>query len=191
MRLVICWILIAILVSGCAACVESGNVQFEDELLALSDYLAEQDEGMLKLQMDLVSWYNLNVHLNHGTELQGAYDEILYFQNGMMGSLLIPDLEIHLPIYHGISNRVGFGHDPNTGFPVGTDGQHSALWMYDLPALAAGDQFTIEILDLKHTYEVIAVREHIDTTAVPGYVYCSLMDGAGTQYLGILVNETE
>lgn len=47
-----------------------------------------------------------------------------------IGHLEIPEIDVNLPIYHGISDDVlqqGVGHMSNSSFPIGGEGSHTAL----------------------------------------------------------------
>lgn len=95
------------------------------------------------------------------------YESILNIDNGIMGSVEIPKLNIELPIYHGTSEEVlseGVGHMSNTSFPIGEKNTHAVIsahtaypgktFFNDLPKLEEGDIFYITILSNKFTYRV-------------------------------------
>lgn len=84
-----------------------------------------------------------------------------------MGYLMIPKINVNLPIYHGTSDQVlqkGVGHIENTSLPIGGPSTHavltghrglpsSVLFRY-LNELAVGDVFYIHVLDEVHAYRV-------------------------------------
>lgn len=87
--------------------------------------------------------------------------------NGIMGTVDIPCIDVHLPIYHGIDEavlQVAIGHIEWTALPVGGAGTHcvisghrglpSARLFTDIDKLVEGDLFTFNILGETLTYEV-------------------------------------
>ncbi len=101
--------------------------------------------------------------------------------NGMMGYLKIPKIDIKVPIYHGTSNEVlqkGVGHLEGSSFPVGGESTHSVLSAHsglpsarlftDLNQLKVGDMFYIYILDQVFAYKVdqVLVVEPADIDAL-------------------------
>lgn len=98
-----------------------------------------------------------------------------------MGYIEIPAIDVMLPIYHGVSERVlrrGVGHMETTALPIGGKGTHSVLASHrglstaklftDLDRMKEGDLFYIHVLDHLLTYEVdqISVIEPEDTDAL-------------------------
>lgn len=110
------------------------------------------------------------------------YKSILNIDNnGMMGYLSIPKIDIKVPIYHGTSNEVlqkGVGHLEGSSFPVGGESTHSVLSAHsglpsarlftDLNQLKVGDMFYIYILDQVFAYKVdqVLVVEPADVDAL-------------------------
>ncbi|WP_173385267.1 class C sortase [Ruminococcus flavefaciens] len=87
--------------------------------------------------------------------------------NGIMGVLDIPEIDVHLPIYHGTSEeilRVAAGHLPSTSLPVGGDSTHAVISAHtglpssklftELDELEIGDMFTVSVLDEVLVYKV-------------------------------------
>lgn len=113
-------------------------------------------------------------------EPDAGYENILNpYDNGMMGYLEIPAIDLQLGIYHGTSEQVlkdGVGHLENTSLPVGGEDTHAVLSAHtglsdkklftDLVLLEAGDRFYIHVLDEVLAYEVdqISVVEPEDTS---------------------------
>ena len=88
-------------------------------------------------------------------------------ENGIMGYVRIPKIEVMLPIYHGTDVGVleqGVGHLLGTSLPVGGDSTHTVLTAHsgmasqkmfsDLPQMEVGDVFYIEVLDQVLAYQV-------------------------------------
>lgn len=113
--------------------------------------------------------------------------------NGIMGTMLIPEIEVKLPIYHGTSEEAlekGVGHMEMTAFPIGGEGNHAVLTGHtalpgavlfsNLMYLEIGSRFYIEIYGLKLAYEVdqIETVEPHETDLlrpVAGEDYCTLI----------------
>lgn len=88
-------------------------------------------------------------------------------QNGTMGYISIPKIDVKIPIYHGTSAKVlqkGVGHLEGSSFPVGGETTHAILSAHrglpsarlftDLDQLVEGDMFYIYMLDQVLTYKV-------------------------------------
>ena len=97
-----------------------------------------------------------------------VYNNLLKIDDtGMMGYIDIPKLDIVLPVYHGISEKVlqsGVGHLPNTSLPVGGESSHAVLSGHrglanakiftDLNKMEMGDVFYIKVLHHTFAYQV-------------------------------------
>lgn len=174
-----------LLLTGCQAPeAEPPGLIAEAELAVLEAEVTE-GEASLALQENLALWYNLNLLQTREPGFRQAYEQILFYSDGVMGSLEIPSRSVHLPIYHGVDGGSGFGHDPDTAFPTGGTGNHPVLVTAEDISLAVGDRFVIHILGRELCYQVVAVRRVWDTTAAEGMDYCSLILGNGCQVLGI------
>ena len=61
----------------------------------------------------------------------GDYEELLCMtEDGVMGTVEIPSIDVSLPIYHGTSEEVlqkGVGHLEGTSLPVGGESTHTVL----------------------------------------------------------------
>ena len=92
-------------------------------------------------------------------------------EKGLMGYIVIPKINVNLPIYHGTSEDVlqkGVGHLQNTSFPVGGEGTHavlsghtglsSAKLFTDLDKLEEGELFFIEVLGEKLAYKIDQIK---------------------------------
>ena len=115
-----------------------------------------------------------------------GYDSLLNLNNdGIMGYIRIPTINIVLPIYHGVEGETleaGVGHMPGSSLPVGGDSTHTVLAAHsglasqrmfsDLEQLQIGDKFFLSILGETLAYEVdqILVVEPEDTTSL-GILY--------------------
>ena len=117
------------------------------------------------------------------TALQGASEDYQAQLNvtgrGIMGYVTVPKINVTLPIYHGTDSGTlerGIGHLLGTSLPVGGDSTHSVLTAHsgmasqrmfsDLPGLAEGDVFYLEILGDTLAYQVDQIKTVLphDTT---------------------------
>jgi sortase A len=103
-----------------------------------------------------------------GEEEEKMYENIFCVEeNGIMGAVEIPKIDILLPIYHGTKESVlqmGVGHLPGSSLPVGGENAHcvlvghrglpSAKLFTDLDKLVEGDLFFLRILNETYTYQV-------------------------------------
>lgn len=106
-------------------------------------------------------------------EEQGDAGEILYEQtlsvtgSDVMGTLVIPKIDVDLPIYHGTEDAVlqkGVGHLQKSDLPIGGKGNHcvltghrglpSAKLFTRLDELSQGDRIYLKVLDHTLAYEV-------------------------------------
>ncbi|MDY2629455.1 MAG: class C sortase [Lachnospiraceae bacterium] len=91
--------------------------------------------------------------------------------NGIIGYIEIPQINVSLPVYHGVDEavlQIAVGHIEGSSLPVGGAGTHcvisghrglpSAKLFTDLDQLKEGDVFMIRVLDETLTYEVDQIR---------------------------------
>ena len=127
-------------------------------------------------------------------ETTSEYDQLLRMDvSGMMGYIIIPKIEVELPIYHTTSEAVlqsGIGHFPSSSLPVGGESTHAVLTGHrglpsktlftDLDKLGEGDVFYIKILGETFAYQVDQILTVLpeDTKALsiePGKDYVTLV----------------
>ncbi len=127
-------------------------------------------------------------------EQQEKYMSLLNISdNGVMGIISIPKINVKLPIYHTAEEKilqVAVGHIPGTSLPVGGKGTHavlsghrglaSAAIFTNLPKLEIGDTFNIEVLNEVLTYEVdkidvVSPTDIKNIEIVDGEDYCTLL----------------
>lgn len=70
--------------------------------------------------------------LGSGSVLPDNYKDVLNVEEkeGVMGYIEIPAIDVKIPIYHGVSEKVlrkGVGHMETTALPIGGKGTHSVL----------------------------------------------------------------
>lgn len=96
-------------------------------------------------------------------------------EDGVMGYLSIPKINIKLAIYHGTADDVlqtGVGHLNGTKLPIGGESTHSVLAAHrglpsaklftDIDQLEAGDKFYIHVLDEVLAYQVDQILPMVD-----------------------------
>lgn len=105
--------------------------------------------------------------LGSGIVISDDYDEIMDLGDGIMAELIIPKIDVELPIYHGTDDEIlskGVGHLKQTAFPIGGEGTHcvisghtglpNAKLLTDLDELEIGDYFYIKVLNETLAYKV-------------------------------------
>lgn len=122
------------------------------------------------------------------------YESLLNLTNdGVMGTVEIPAIDVSLPIYHGTSESVlekGVGHLHGTSLPVGGESTHTVLTGHtglskaklftDLTEMEEGDIFFLHVMGENLAYEVDQIKvvlpsELDDLKIVPGEDYCTLV----------------
>lgn len=166
----------------------------------MQDYVAQMETEQCSLEWDQAVKYNQTRNVvSIGDPFETAdvqpesYYDILDFGDGIMAELLIPGIEVDLPIYHGTEDAAleqGVGHLYQTSLPIGGEGTHAVLvghtglpgtmLLTDLEQLKIGERFYIRVMDNMLTYQVdqILVVEPDDTSAleaVQGEDYLTLV----------------
>ena len=104
------------------------------------------------------------------------YNRVLNMNNdGIMGYIFIPEINIKLAIYHGTSDDVlqtGVGHINGSKLPIGGESTHCVLAAHrglpsaelftDIDQLQTGDKFYLHILDKVLAYEVDQILPMVD-----------------------------
>ena len=114
-------------------------------------------------------------------------------EEGVMGFVEIPSIDVLLPIYHGTSEAVlekGAGHLQGSSLPVGGESTHTVLTGHtglsnaklftDLTELENGDIFFLKVMGEKLAYKVDQIKvvlpsEMKDIQIVSGEDYCTLL----------------
>lgn len=126
--------------------------------------------------------------------LKKQYRQLLNINdNGVMGYIEIPSIEVNLPVYHGTEDnilQVAVGHLEWTSLPVGGESTHcvlsghrglpSAKLFTNLDKLDEGDVFLLRVLNEVLTYEVdqiliVEPNDSKDLQIVKGQDYCTLV----------------
>jgi sortase A len=127
-------------------------------------------------------------------EQKARYNNELNFAgDGIMGYVEIPDINVMLPIYHGITEevlQVAIGHIEWSSIPAGGESTHcvvsghrglpSARLFTDLDKLGEGDVFMLNVLNQVLTYQIdqIKIVEPHETEELmieEGEDYCTLV----------------
>ena len=95
--------------------------------------------------------------------------------DGVMGYVSIPKINVKLSIYHGTADDVlqtGIGHLNGTKLPIGGESTHSVLAAHrglpsarlftDIDQLERGDMFYIHVLDETLAYQVDQILDMVD-----------------------------
>lgn len=144
--------------------------QTEEALLyqhAMNQLDAKEKEQNLKMAQE----YNKRLYQKR----TGDYEEYLGIlsmtDEGVMGCVEIPKINVYLPIYHGTSEEIlekGAGHVYGTSFPVSGEDTHSVIVGHrglptaeifkQLDELKEGDLFYIHVLGERLTYQVREIQ---------------------------------
>ncbi|MGI6057674.1 MAG: class C sortase [Bilifractor sp.] len=115
------------------------------------------------------------------------YDSLLARQDGVMAYIIIPKINVYLPIAHGTKDselEYETGHMYKTSIPYGGENTHAVIAGHtglisnriftDLTKLEEGDKFYIRILDEEHVYTVKDIRVLLPDDCDP---YMQVVDG--------------
>ena len=124
----------------------------------------------------------------------GKYNELLNInKNGIMGTIVIPAINIKLPIYHGTSEKIlekGIGHLEGSSLPLGGENTHTVLTGHtglsnaklftDLSEMKEGEFFFLNILGEQLVYQIKQIRIVLPTDLEELYIkkgkdYCTLV----------------
>lgn len=186
--IIICFILVILLGAGAAAYPLIASINNErTQSLVQTEYeekIQQLDTSEIDAALEAAREYNKTISTVQIEDVDKIkadlppYEDLLNLaNNGIMGYIEIPAINIDLPIYHGTTGAAmekGAGHMEGTSLPVGGIGTHavisahsgmaSAKLFTDLDKLKLGDMFFITVCNQKLAYEVdnIAVVEPTD-----------------------------
>lgn len=99
------------------------------------------------------------------------YDILNINDEGIIGSIEIPSINVRLPIYHGTDEEFlddGAGHLIGTSFPIGGESTHAVISAHtafpgkkffdDLTKVKEGDKFYVTVLNRKLEYKVTNIQ---------------------------------
>ena len=153
---------------------------YEQILKSAQDYNAELSKVGIQWKMS-------------DEQLANYESQLSIAQNGSMGYINIPSINVELALFHGTDLKTldrNVGHIEGSSLPVGGEGSHcilsghrglpSAKLFTDLDKMVVGDTFLIHVLDQVLTYEVDQI--HIvepddlkDLAIIPGEDLCTLV----------------
>ena len=191
--------------------------EYSDAVEELDDETAEQE---LKKAEDYNDDLTESVELLENPFMQseavdnGDYGNILNATaEGVMAYLEIPEINVMLPIYHGVGDaelKKGIGHLPETSLPVGGESTHCVLaghsgmsnarLLTDLPKIQKGDVFYIHVYNKTLCYTVDQIKTVLptntaDLTITQGEDYVTLVTctpyGVNTHRLLVRGTRTE
>lgn len=181
------------------------NQKYASEIhTAYQEVIHQTDDAQLQKERELAVAYNNAITPGTATEesysresLLAAsveYDSLLNITGeGTMGYVVIPKINVNLPIYHGTGNDSldrGVGHLLGSSLPVGGENTHAILTGHsgmatqkmftDLEQLDIGDVFYLQILNETLAYQVIEINTVLphDTSLLGithGEDYCTLV----------------
>lgn len=153
------------------------SIHQSQAIAAYMDDVAELDDGTYDALWEEAQDYNASLLENENRffpdeEERQQYKQLLSISDdGIIGYIEIPSIDVTLPIYHGASEeilQVAIGHIEGSSLPVGGLSTHcvisghrglpSSRLFTDIDQLSEGDIFTLLVLDETLTYEVDQIR---------------------------------
>ena len=147
----------------------------QSNIIRSYEHRVETDRSAILSELDKAEDYNKVIHEfinNRGNSSLvnslNSYNSIFSANDGMIGVLTIPKIDVKLPIYHGTSDETiakGVGHVSDTAFPMDTVGTKSVLTGHNgmpgadmlftrLDETKIGDLFVIQLGDIGYQYVV-------------------------------------
>ena len=146
-------------------------------MAAYSDAISRMDDTTLMREREAAQQFNRSIGvismsgpdaISRLNAARDGYDDLLNVNNnGIMGYIRIPAIDVELPIYHGVENSTleqGVGHLPGSSLPVGGESTHAVLAAHsglasqrmftDLEQLREGDRFYLSVLGETLAYEI-------------------------------------
>lgn len=145
------------------------------------DSVGTSDDSDIRSSLQDAHKYNSMLYQTRGASIGGisegilsddSYNNILKVSDdGVMGSIEIPKINVNLPIYHGTSDEVlskGVGHIQESSLPVGGENTRSVLTSHRglpnsklftrLDEMEEGDLFFIRVYDETLAYKVAKIE---------------------------------
>lgn len=153
------------------------SIHQSQAIAAYMDDVSELDDSTYDALWEEAQGYNASLLENENRffpdeEERQQYEQLLSISDdGIIGYIEIPSIDVTLPIYHGTSEeilQVAIGHIEGSSLPVGGLSTHcvisghrglpSSRLFTDIDQLSEGDIFTLLVLDEALTYEVDQIR---------------------------------
>ena len=153
------------------------SIHQSQAIAAYMDDVSELDDSTYDTLWEEAQSYNASLLENENRffpdeEERQQYEQLLSISDdGIIGYIEIPSIDVTLPIYHGTSEeilQVAIGHIEGSSLPVGGLSTHcvisghrglpSSRLFTDIDRLSEGDIFTLLVLDEALTYEVDQIR---------------------------------
>ena len=153
------------------------SIHQSQAIAAYMDDVSELDDSTYDALWEEAQGYNASLLENENRffpdeEERQQYEQLLSISDdGIIGYIEIPSIDVTLPIYHGTSEeilQVAIGHIEGSSLPVGGLSTHcvisghrglpSSRLFTDIDRLSEGDIFTLLVLDEALTYEVDQIR---------------------------------
>ena len=153
------------------------SIHQSQAIAAYMDDVSELDDSTYDALWEEAQGYNASLLENENRffpdeEERQQYEQLLSISDdGIIGYIEIPSIDVTLPIHHGTSEeilQVAIGHIEGSSLPVGGLGTHcvisghrglpSSRLFTDIDQLSEGDIFTLLVLDEALTYEVDQIR---------------------------------
>lgn len=179
------------------------NQKYASEIqTAYQELIQQMDDSILQEAKQRAVAYNLAITpgtadaYSEESLLSAAedYDSQLNIAgNGIMGYVVIPKIQVNLPIYHGTDAEVldrGVGHLLGSSLPVGGENTHTILsghsgmasqkMFSDLEQLTQGDVFYLNVLNETLAYQVTEINTVLPYETdllgiIPGEDLCTLV----------------
>ncbi len=179
------------------------NQKYASEIqTAYQELIQQTDDSILQEEKQRAIAYNLAI--TPGTAdayseesllsaAEGYDNQLDIAGNGIMGYVIIPKIQVNLPIYHGTDAEVldrGVGHLLGSSLPVGGENTHTILsghsgmasqkMFTDLEQLIPGDVFYLNVLNEILAYQVTEINTVLPYETdllciVPGEDLCTLV----------------
>lgn len=173
------------------------HIQYQEEVGKVADSTIQQAKlSAIAYNEAIIPGVQMAESFSQDALLQAAKDYVSQLNltdNGVMGYVKVPSIDVILPIYHGTEDATlehGAGHLLGTSLPVGGASTHTVLTAHsgmatqklfsDLPQLKIGDVFYLEVLGETLAYQVDQIKTVLphDTTCLgiaENEDYCTLV----------------
>lgn len=170
----------------------SNYINEKNSSYAVESYMEQVEQSSafeLEEKLQIATQYNKELAQNSSNFIDGPvndenYGSILNIsEDGMMGYLVIAQLDVRLPLFHGTAKKTlnsAAGHLEGSSLPIGGEGTHAVITSHrglptaklftDLDQLEIGDQFYLNVLGETLHYTIdqikIVLPEEIEELAI-------------------------